>query len=172
MKRLLLFVPVFLFNINVVRGCDCECEGDCSFISIAEEAELVILAKVLSYGDFLEYSVHGHDEKMPQSMTVEIIVKYAGTEERQEIKIWGDDGAQCRPYIASFESGEYYLMAPNSLNANEQLDSQGDYDLYSCYSDYLSVDMKTEIVRGRFSKKTKSLSLEKAEKMIAEKTKR
>lgn len=137
-------------------ACDCKCDGDCSFSQISSGMEFVALVKIIEYSDFL-------DQKMPFSMTVEIIKKYKGTESRKRIKIWGDDGAQCRPYIAEFEIGKYYLIAPTLIKENSELEKKDDYDFFSCWTDYLTVDIDKGIAHGEYSKKRNKITLKEFE---------
>ncbi len=144
-------------------ACECECEGDCSFSGVANGMEFVALVKVIEYSDFLNEEIIGYEGKMPFSMTVEIIKKYKGTESRKRIKIWGDDGAQCRPYIAEFEIGKYYLIAPTRIEKDSELGKQNDYDFFSCWTDYLTVDIENGIAIGEYSKKRNKILLKELE---------
>ncbi len=109
------FVLLFTLLISIKSfAYSCECQGDCSFIKISKDLEFVALVKIIEYSDFLDQEVYDYDGKMPLSMTVEVIdkYKYIGSEKRKTIKIWRDNGMLYRPYIASFEIGKYYLIAP------------------------------------------------------------
>ena len=147
-------------------ACSCECTGDCSFSNISKGSELVALIKVIEYSDFIEEQIDGYDGKMPLSMTVEIIEKYIGSEKRKKIKIWGDNGALCRPYIANFEIGKYYLIAPSLLTETDENGEKNDYDFFSCFTDYLSVDFDKKIAYGDYSKKENKVTLKDFEKEI------
>ena len=70
-------------------ACDCECEGDCSFSGVANSMEFVALVKVIEYSDFLNDDRDDYGEKIPYSITVEIVKTYKGVESRKRIKIWG-----------------------------------------------------------------------------------
>ena len=65
-------------------------------------------------------------------MTVEIIKKYKGKETRKTIKIWGDNGAECRPYISNFKIGDALPpFAPNILGEYKlQGEKSTDYDFF------------------------------------------
>ncbi len=147
-------------------ACDCECDGDCSFSQISSGMEFVALVKVIEYSDYLDQEIIGYDKKTPFSMTVEIVKKYKGAESRKRIKIWGDDGAQCRPYIADFEVGKYYLIAPNRIKENSQLGKKDDYDFFSCWTDYLNVDYDNGIAHGEYSKQKSKITLKEFESGI------
>ena len=133
-------------------ACDCMCKDDCSFSVISNGNEFVALVKVIEYSGFLDREIIGYDKKMPLSMTVEIIEKYKGTESRKRIKIWGDNGNQCRPYISEFEIGECYLIAPNLITYNSEIGAKDDYDFFSCSTDYLQVDLENGLAFGEYSK--------------------
>ncbi len=133
-------------------ACDCECDGDCSFSVIAQDNEFVALVKVIDYSSYLDRQILGYDKKMPLSMTVEIIKKYKGAESRQQITIWGDNGAQCRPYLSEFEIGECYLIAPAKITQDSKIGVKNDYDFFSCSTDYLHVDLQNGLAFGKYSK--------------------
>jgi len=161
----ILLLAMMLISFNSF-ACDCECEGDCTFRSVSSAMEFVALVKVIEYSDFLDYEIDGYDKKMPFSMIVEIIKKYKGSESRKQIKIWGDNGVLCRPYIANFEIGNYYLIAPNRLNENSEIGKVNDYDLFSCWTDYLRVDNKNSLIIGEYSKHKNKISIQEFESEI------
>jgi len=167
MKKLLFTTLLTILAFNNIMACECECFGDCSFKEVSSNSGFVALVKIISHDDFIEEEIPGYNDKMPRSMTVEIIKKYKGSELRDTIKIWGDDGAQCRPYIAYFNVGEYYLIAPNKLgSAHLNGENENDYDFFSCSTDYLKVDFNKKIAIGQYSKRKKQISLEKFRKSL------
>ena len=166
-----MFLKKILFLILILTSfssfaCDCECDGDCSFRGVSNGMEFVALIKVLEYSNFLDYEIHGYIKKMPFSMTVEVIKKYKGAESRKRIKIWGDDGVQCRPYIANLKIGKYYLIAPTLIKKDSELEKKGDYDFFSCWTDYLSVDYDKKMAFGDYEKRKSEISLAKFENDI------
>lgn len=165
MKKTLVLLFTLLISIKSF-ACSCECKGDCSFNNISKGSEFVALVKVIEYSDFLNEKIDGYNGKMPLSMTVEIIEKYIGSEKRKKIKIWGDNGVLCRPYIANFEIGKYYLIAPSKLAETTENGVKNDYDFFSCFTDYLSVDFDKKIAYGEYSKKENQVSLKDFEKEI------
>ncbi|MFL1013648.1 hypothetical protein [Flavisericum labens] len=165
MKKTFAILFILLISIKSY-ACSCECTGDCSFSNISKGSELVALIKVIEYSDFIEEQIDGYDGKMPLSMTVEIIEKYIGSEKRKKIKIWGDNGALCRPYIANFEIGKYYLIAPSLLTETDENGEKNDYDFFSCFTDYLSVDFDKKIAYGDYSKKENQVTLKDFEREI------
>jgi hypothetical protein len=160
MIKSIFIVTLLLFSTISTYACDCFCPKDCSFSVVSKGSGLVALVKVISYDDYLEREVMGHDGKMPYSMTVEIIKKYKGSETRKTIKIWGDDGKECRPYIANFKIGEYYLIAPNLLGDNKlKNENATDYVFFSCLTDYLKVDKAKKVAYGEWSKDKDEIKL-------------
>lgn len=167
MKSLIIGMTLILFTTFQVFACSCECIGDCSFSSISNNSEFVALVKVISYDDYLDYEIMGHEGKMPYSMTVEIIKKYKGKETRKTIKIWGDNGAECRPYISNFKIGKHYLIAPNLLGEYKlEGEKSTDYDFFSCNTDYLTVDIDKQKAYGEYAKMKSEIRLEEFEEKL------
>lgn len=162
-KTLILLFVLSSFNSF---ACDCDCRGDCSFNAISNQNGFVALIKVIEYTDFLDHKILGYDKDMPFSMTVEIIKKYKGVESKKRIKIWGDNGILCRPYISNFEVGKYYLIAPRKILSDSDEGDKGDYDFFACYTDYLSVDFYKGIAFGEYSTKQKEVSLSEFESTL------
>lgn len=167
MKHFSLIVTFLLFSTISTYACDCECLDDCSFNIVSKNSKFVALVRVISYDDYLEDEIMGYEGKMPYSMTVEVIKKYKGSETKENIKIWGDDGKECRPYIANFKIGNYYLIAPSLLGETKlKNESETDYDLFSCFTDHLKVDMNKEIAYGKYSTNKNEIKLSDFEKEI------
>ena len=53
----------------------------------------------------------------------------------------------CRPYLSNFEINGHYLIAPNALDNT----SNTEYDFFSCSTDYLQVNMLTNMAYGKYS---------------------
>jgi hypothetical protein len=80
---------------GVALACSCMWAGP--FTKVALGTDLVVLADVQSY-----YR-HGMD------VTVLDVLK--GAENRPVIRIWGDTGALCRPYVTAFPRGTRWILA-------------------------------------------------------------
>ena len=162
-----MLFPVLLFLIASINSyaCSCDCIGDCSFSSNISENNFIALVKIISFDDVIKDEIPGYEGQMPLSMTVEIIQKFQGSEKRKQIKIWGDNGALCRPYLGDFEIGEYYMIAPNMLGEyHYENESPADYDFFVCTTDYLKVDMEQGVIYGKYSRWKNKITLEKFQK--------
>jgi hypothetical protein len=80
---------------GVALACSCMWAGP--FTKVALGTDLVVLADVQAY-----YR-HGMD------VTVLDVLK--GTEDRPVIRVWGDTGALCRPYVTAFSRGTRWILA-------------------------------------------------------------
>ena len=104
--------------------------------------------------------------KMPFSMTVEIIRKYKGSETKKRIKIWGDNGILCRPYISNFDVGKYYLIAPSRIENDSEIGNKNDYAFFTCITDHMEVDYENRVAYGDYSWWRNEISLEKFERKL------
>jgi hypothetical protein len=91
----LLALLVTLLAPGMALACSCMWSGP--FTKVALGTELVVLGEVRSY--------YRH------SMDVAIIEVLKGGEDRREIRVWGDNGALCRPYVAAFPRGTRWIFA-------------------------------------------------------------
>src|SRR5882724_4565572 len=89
------------------------------FTKVALATELVVLADVRSY------ERHGMD--------VAVIEVLKGEEVRRTIRVWGDDGALCRPYVATFLRGTRWIFAL------QREPGSGDYMISGCGVFWLAV---------------------------------
>lgn len=161
MKRLFLISLITLFSYSKSDACSCSCPDDCSFSRVSKSGDFVALVKVISFDAYLDSEITGHKGKMPYAMTVEIIKKYKGSEKNKKIRIWGDNGMLCRPYLAYFEVGKYYLIAPSLLPKGDlpiNKDSQlNNYDFFACSTDFLKVDIEKNKAYGKYSNNFESI---------------
>lgn len=79
----------------------CSCLWNGPFSKVALHKEVIILGDVVSY--------------YKNSMEVEIVEVIKGIERRNRIRIWGDNGALCRPYVGLFPIGTTWLFAVSAL---------------------------------------------------------
>jgi hypothetical protein len=94
-----MVLSVILAIPSLAMACTCHWGGP--FAKVALSQELVV------YGEVLDYYKH--------SMEVKVLEVLKGKEVRGTIRIWGDTGALCRPYVDSFPIGTRWLFAVSSL---------------------------------------------------------
>lgn len=162
MKHTFLIISFIFFTSLNVLGCNCSYEWNDSFSRTAKNSDFLALVKVISFDEFLEDNVLGNETKMPSSMTVEIIKKYKGIEQRKKIKILGDNGMLCRPYLSDFEINGYYLISPKPLD--NLINTE--YDFYTCRTDFLKVDMVSKMAYGKYSMFRNQISLKTFENKL------
>lgn len=147
MKPVILTILVIcIISLDLV-ACSCSRSWNDSFSKRVEESEFVALVKVISFDSYLEKEFSNDEKKIPYSMTVEIIKKYKGEENRDRITIYGDNGMLCRPYLTDFEINGYYLISLNPLD--ESLKTE--YDFFACHTEYLEVDIESNTAYGKYS---------------------
>jgi len=76
-------------------------------------------------------------------MEVKVLEVLKGKESRKNIRIWGDNGAQCRPYVSGFPQGTEWVFAIRRIrqdSAAPDLEKRGDYDLSVCGGYWLQVE--------------------------------
>ena len=79
----------------------CSCSWAGPFTRAAPGKALIILGEIQSH--------HRN------SMDVTVVEVIRGREERARIRIWGDNGALCRPYVSGFPIGTTWLLAVSPL---------------------------------------------------------
>jgi hypothetical protein len=109
----------------------CRCIWAGPFTKVALATDLVVLADVRSY------ERHGMD--------VAVIEVLKGEEVRRTIRVWGDDGALCRPYVATFPRGTRWILALE----RERETGSSDYAISGCGAFWLSV--RSDQAVGRVS---------------------
>ncbi|WP_064972222.1 hypothetical protein [Kordia jejudonensis] len=147
MRQKFLFLVFILFSSFELFACSCSRRWNDSFSLTARNSEFVALVKIISFDEYLDRKITDYDRKIPYSMTVEIIKKYKGKENRKRITIFGDNGIMCRPYLSNFELNGYYLISPNPLNNSETTE----YDFFVCRTEYLKVDIESNKPCGNYS---------------------
>lgn len=128
-------------------ACDCESQGN--FLKVAEKTQFVALIKVTKYLTFKDI----YNENMPMSMEVEIVAVYKGQETRKKVTVWGDNGILCRPYLSTFKTGNYYVIAFNRASETSRgLASEGekdsDYSISICGEYWLEADMQRKTAKS------------------------
>jgi hypothetical protein len=112
-----LVVLITVLAPGLAGACTCAWTGP--FTTVALGADLVALVEVLGY------QRHGMD--------VAIIEVLRGRETRSIIRIWGDTGALCRPYVTAFPIGTRWILA---VHRSRTL-GEGDFAISFCGEHWL-----------------------------------
>lgn len=95
-KSVPIVVLLVIFTLPTLAiGCSCMWGGPLTKVALGKE--LIVLGEVRSHHK--------------NSMEVKVIEVLKGNEERKAIRIWGDTGALCRPYVSAFPIGTTWLLA-------------------------------------------------------------
>jgi hypothetical protein len=89
----------------------CSCMWAGPFTTVAPGQPVIVLAEVL-----------GHDD---HGMDVKVLEVLKGADRRPTIRIWGDTGALCRPYVSGFKVGTTWLFAIRPLPERMASDPPG-----------------------------------------------
>jgi hypothetical protein len=161
MKRLIIIFAVYLVTTTSVFACDCDYQGP--FLKMAQRTPFVALVKVKKYLTFEDI----YNVKTPMSMEVEIIDVYKGKETRKTVKVWGDIGNLCRPYLSEFKEEKYYVIAFYSGNygGRHPDEKDSDYAICNCGAYWLTVDFEKSNVTGDIDSKDRTFVTESMEQL-------
>lgn len=149
MKKIICILALLVGFGNIsAKACDCTYFGGFAYSN--QFADLVVYGKVIKY-DKIGTHFSSSD---PYSIKFEIIECLRGVEKRDTICVFGDYGANCRPYIGVFKPNTEWILAVNRYD--------NDYEISNCGEFYIKV--KNLIVSGNIygkgtNKKFNSLCL-------------
>jgi hypothetical protein len=95
------------------------------------------------------------------AMDVEVLEVLKGSAKGKRIRIWGDNGAQCRPYVSAFPVQTEWFFAITELR--EDGPGNGDYVISVCGEFWARVE--GDNVTGRLSSPTPPSVKDTPEKM-------
>jgi hypothetical protein len=140
--RIVTLLLVALLTPGVAFACTCSWAGP--FTKVAPGADLVVLAEVRSYDR--------------HTLEVAVIDALRGAERRAVIRVWGGDGATCRPSITTFPRGTRWVLALKRLGEPHARD----YAISYCGEFWLEVrgtEAVGRITVGRYSQAHESAPL-------------
>jgi hypothetical protein len=139
-KKVFFLTIAILFVAMAAKDASaCSCAVGGPFLKVAPKSVLVIRARVLRHSDGGETS---------REMDVEVLESLAGETPKRELTVSGDDGGQCRPYVAGFRVGTEWILAlePAIKDAKLARDyyamseaDKGDYAISNCEIYWLKV---------------------------------
>ncbi len=116
----------------------CTCSWTGPFLTVAPRAQLIVRAKVIAHTD--------RSRGVDRAMDVEVLEVIKGLSRARRLHIWGDNGAQCRPYVSGFVPGTEWILAVSRVNGGLE---QGDYAINGCGEYWAKVE--NGIVAGRLT---------------------
>jgi hypothetical protein len=126
-------------------ACDCEFQGN--FYKVSPNTDFVALVKINKYLTFQDI----YDSPTPMSMEVEILEVFKGAEKRTKIKVWGDIGYLCRPYLSQFSVDSLYVIAFHKGEKGDfghKEETENDYSISNCGEYWLKANSKSETLIG------------------------
>ena len=112
-KIILITISLIVVNLNSINACSCGWNG--GLVKNAQESPLTVHGKVNKLITFTE--VYG--DTVTTSIEVEILAKLKGEELRKHITVWGDRGADCRPYLSGIQIGSEWIFSLHKINNEE-----------------------------------------------------
>jgi len=132
MKLLLILILTIYAPITTI-ACSCDWLGDFFEATKKSNPDLIVKAKIISKIT--------DDDGFQMKMKVEIVKTLKGQSSTNTISIWGDQGADCRPYISGFEIGDVYYFAIHEYENEYELINCGEHFL-KVVDDFVESDMK------------------------------
>lgn len=131
------YVLVLLLTLcGMPAALACSCGGSAPFLTMASRADLVVLGTVQAH------EAHGVD------LRVDAI--YRGSDDREVIRAWGDDGASCRPYTRTYPVGLQIVLALKASSAYNDDEKGGvGYAIDGCGEMALPVSNGTVYIGSR-----------------------
>ena len=102
----------------------CTCINNRPFFDIISNVDLIVIGKPISYGAVSPFS------NQPLSADIEIQRVLKGNVALEKIRVFGDDGALCRPYVSKFPLNTTWVFALNFLSTGPNGESQ--YTISNC----------------------------------------
>jgi hypothetical protein len=106
-------ISILIFCFQIVFGCDCGWNG--GLFKNTLKNKLTVHGKVKKHLTFTE--VYG--DTIATSAQIEIIKSIKGKIDKEVITVWGDRGADCRPYLIDFNIGSEWIFSLHEIENHE-----------------------------------------------------
>jgi hypothetical protein len=97
MRYLILVLTLFL-TVKTF-GCDCAWGGD--FLKLSNESAIIFQLEVLGHEKL--------DRERDEILIAKVLKLYKGNLKSDTVRLRGDDGNHCAPYVSQFKIGERYI---------------------------------------------------------------
>ena len=141
-----IFILLLAFSA-VSFSCDCVSIGP--FVKTIKSADIIVSGKVISY-DFRKRSFY-----------LEVQRVFRGNIKKNKIRVWGDIGNLCRPYVTEFKLNNAYVL--NIYTPTSKFDKAGrhKYAISICGVNWLHRDNSTVTGMIFNEKEEVTISIEK-----------
>jgi hypothetical protein len=112
-KTTSIIILLLTMNLNSVNACLCRWSG--GLVKNVQENSLTIHGRVIKLKTFTEI----YKNTVATSIEVEILTKLKGEEKRKYITVWGDRGADCRPYLSGMRVGSEWIFSLQKIENEE-----------------------------------------------------
>jgi len=145
MRKVIIILTVFLSCLTMeMYACDCESQGN--FYKVSPNTDFVALVKISEYLTFKDI----YDSSTPMSMEVEILEVFKGVDNRKKVKVWGDVGHLCRPYLSQFSVDSLYVIAFHKGEKRSDFghrdETDNDYSISNCGEYWIKGNSKSDII--------------------------
>ena len=131
--RLCLWVTL-CFSTTCVLACSCGVDEP--FIESSRSADAIVIAEVTSY-----FSRTGYPDK---AMILRVREVLKGKTSNTPLRVWGDNGKLCRPYVSRFPVGTTWVFALDKsggslVGALEHKTGSDDFEIQGCGTYWLRI---------------------------------
>jgi hypothetical protein len=131
-----LFLAALLISvITAERSYGCVCGWEGPFLKVAPKSIAIVRVRVLSH--------RRYQGSLPIEMQVEVLEVMAGQSRTKRLRVAGDNGNLCRPYVTEFPVGTEWVLG---LDKAAEIDAGADYSINACGTYWLKV--LGELVEG------------------------
>jgi len=119
-----------ILHLSPAEACRCNTEG-AAFVHLARNATLVV-----------QGTVETQAERGAIQVRISRVLKGSLDRPGEPIKIWGDDGHLCRPYVSTFPRGTewVFVLANRSFGGFPQRPGPRDYWISICGAHWVRVE--------------------------------
>jgi hypothetical protein len=129
-----LTLALLLFGPRLASACTCSpwppgATHQAPFLSVVEPTSLVVVAQVRSYAGKRHTA-----RRIPEAMVVEVSEVLKGAIGAKRIRVRGDNGRLCRPYVTTFPVGSSWV-----LHLSPAPERTGEYMISACGEHWLPI---------------------------------
>jgi hypothetical protein len=166
MKKILTITGILIWTSG--QTCDCDYIGN--FLTISKWAEVIFIVKVTGHGDYISLTgAAPNTVSVPLTATFEVIKTLKGNTDKKEIRVFGDNGVLCRPYIDTFQKDKYYVVGLYRCDGKERNETVDDFQITGCGEFWIQYNPESSTVTGRIKNKKRkrtTMTLETFEKLL------